>query len=68
MEYDRPKKRNKEEDKRHQITAGKGTTIQTRYSTLDKEVKRKSKVYKRAFIENLADEAETAAHVDAKYN
>ena len=37
--------------------------LQTRYSTLDKEVKRKTKADKRAFIENLADEAETAAQM-----
>ena len=37
--------------------------LQTRYSTLDKEVKRKMKADKRAFIENLADEAETAAQM-----
>ena len=36
---------------------------QARYSTLDKEVKRKTKADKRAFIENLADEAETAAQM-----
>ena len=37
--------------------------LQDRYSTLDKEVKRKTKADKRAFIENLADEAETAAQM-----
>ena len=37
--------------------------LHTRYSTLDKEVKRKTKADKRAFIENLADEAETAAQM-----
>ena len=37
--------------------------LQTRYSTLDKEVKRKTKADKRAFIEKLADEAETAAQM-----
>ena len=37
--------------------------LQTRYLTLDKEVKRKTKADKRAFIENLADEAETAAEM-----
>ena len=37
--------------------------LQARYSTLDKEVKRKTKADKRAFIENLADEAETAAQM-----
>ena len=37
--------------------------LQTRYSTLDKEVKRKTKADKRAFIENLADEAKTAAQM-----
>ena len=37
--------------------------LQTGYSTLDKGVKRKTKADKRAFIENLADEAETAAQM-----
>ena len=37
--------------------------LHTRYSTLDKEVKGKTKADKRAFIENLADEAETAAQM-----
>ena len=37
--------------------------LQTRYSTLDKEVKRKTKADKRAFIENVADKAETAAQM-----
>ena len=37
--------------------------LQTRYSTLDKEVKIKTKANKRALIENLADEAETAAQM-----
>ena len=37
--------------------------LQTRYSNLDKDVKRKTKADKRAFIENLADEAETAEKV-----
>ena len=37
--------------------------LQTRYSTLDKEIKRKTKADKRTFIENLADEAETAAQI-----
>ena len=37
--------------------------LQTRYSTLVKEVKRKTKADKRAFIENLADEAEMAAQM-----
>ena len=37
--------------------------LQTRYSSLDKEVKRKTKADKRAFIENLADEADTAAQM-----
>ena len=54
MENDRRKKRNKEEDQRIK------NQLQARYSTLDKEVKRKTKADKRAFIENLADEAETA--------
>ena len=35
--------------------------LQSRYSELDKEVKRKTRADKRAFIENLADEAEAAA-------
>ena len=37
--------------------------LQTRYSTLDKEVKRKTKADKRAFIEKLADEAKTEAQM-----
>ena len=37
--------------------------LHTRYSILDKEVKRKTKADKRAFIENLADEQETAAQM-----
>ena len=37
--------------------------LQTRYSTLDREVKRKTKADKRAFIENLANGAETAAQM-----
>ena len=37
--------------------------LQSRHSTLDKEVKRKTKADKRAFIDNLADEAETAAQM-----
>ena len=36
--------------------------LQSRYSELDKEVKRMTRADKRAFIENLADEAEAAAH------
>ena len=65
MENNRRKKIIKEEDKRHQITAGKETTIyiQTRNSIVDKEVKRKTKADHIAFIDNLADEAETAAHM-----
>ena len=35
--------------------------LQSRYSELDKEVKRKTRADKRGFIENLADEAEAAA-------
>ena len=35
--------------------------LQSKYSELDKEVKRKTRADKRAFIENLADEAEVAA-------
>ena len=37
--------------------------LQTIYSILDKEVKRKTKAGKRASIENIADAAETAAHM-----
>ena len=37
--------------------------LQTRRSIVDKDVNRKTKADKRAFIENLADEAETAAHM-----
>ena len=37
--------------------------LQIRYSILDKEVKRKTKSEKRAFIGNLADEAETTAQM-----
>ena len=37
--------------------------LQTRYSTLDKEVDRKTKADKKAFIANLADEAETVAQM-----
>ena len=37
--------------------------LQTRYSILDKEVKRKTKSDKRALINNLADEAETAVQM-----
>ena len=37
--------------------------LQTRYSILDKEVKRKTKADKRAFIENIAGEADTAAQM-----
>ena len=36
-------------------------TVTERYSELEKEVKRNTKTNKRAFIENLADETETAA-------
>ena len=63
MENNRRKKRNKEEDKRHQITADKGTTTDQIYSILDKYVKRKTKADNRAFIDNLADEAETTAQM-----
>ena len=38
--------------------------LQSRYSELDKEVKRKTTADKRAFIENLADEAEAAADTE----
>ena len=34
--------------------------LQSRYSELDREVKRKTKAVKRTFIEHLADEAEEA--------
>ena len=37
--------------------------LQTRYSILDNEVKRKTKADNRAFIENLADDAETTAQM-----
>ena len=37
--------------------------LNTRYLILDKEVKRMTKADKRAFIENPADEAETAAQM-----
>ena len=37
--------------------------LQTRYSILDNEVKRKTKADDTAFIDNLADEAETAAQI-----
>ena len=37
--------------------------LQTRYSILDKEVKRTTKAHRSAFVENLADEAETAAQM-----
>ena len=63
MENDRRKKRNKEEDINDTKSQRIKNQLQTRYSTLDKEVKRKTKADKRAFIENLADEAETAAQM-----
>ena len=59
MENNRRKKSNKEEDQRHQRIKEQ----HTRYSILDKEVKRKTKADKREFIENLAHEAETAAQM-----
>ena len=62
MENDRRKKRKKKKinDTKSQRIKEQ---IQTRYSTLDKEVKRKTKADKRAFIQILAGEAETAAKI-----
>ena len=62
MENNRRKKRNKEEDKLHQITASKGTTIDQIFDSRQGS-KTTTKADKRAFIENLADEAETAAQM-----
>ena len=55
MGNNRRKKRKKEEYKRHKITADKGTTTD--------QINRKTRADKSAFIENLADEAETAAQM-----
>ena len=62
MENDRRKKETKKNinDTKSQRIKNQ---LQTRYSTLDKDVKRKTKADKRTFIENLADEAETAAQM-----
>ena len=56
-----------ENDRRKKINDTKSQRIkdqlQTRYSILDKKVKRMTKADKRALIENLADETETAAQM-----
>ena len=62
MENNRRKKRNKEEEKRHKITADKGTTTGQIFDS-DQGSKTKTKADKRPFIDNLADEVETAAQM-----
>ncbi len=62
-ENDRRKKRNKEDNDNDTKSQRIKNQLQTRYSILDKKVKRMTKADKRALIENLADETETAAQM-----